>query len=53
MNYEGSIDAFNSLAETWDTKHSYIDKMEGTSERLLSILPRFLFSGAKVASPYG
>lgn len=49
MNYEGSIDAFNSLAETWDTKHSYIDKMEGTSERLLSILPRFLFSGAKVA----
>ena len=49
MNYDESISTFNSLANTWDTKHGYIDKMEGTSERLLSLLPRFLFSGVKVA----
>lgn len=35
MNYDESISTFNSLANTWDTKHGYIDKIKG---RLLLIL---------------
>lgn len=44
-----TISTFNALASTWDKKHSLISGMKGTSERLLSILPRLLFPNASIA----